>query len=129
VAPDSVLSEISDYRLLKHKGDEVFLLTIWYQLAISGNRSAQQKISVSTKVSKGIVPFKQEFCGSSLLKKRNSTRLGQLRKSTGEFSRSAQGTPKLTIIKKLRPTVIVRLPAQFCYQTKMYSLMVLLIQR
>ena len=40
-------------------------------------------------------------CGSSLLKK-ISTRLGQLRKSTGEFGRSAQGTPKLTI-KKLRP--------------------------
>jgi len=42
-------------------------------------------------------------CGSSLLKKQNSTRLGQLRKSTGEFSRRVQGTPKLTI-KKLKPT-------------------------
>ena len=41
-------------------------------------------------------------CGSSLLKKKNSTRLGQLRESTGEFGRSAQGTPKLTV-KKLRP--------------------------
>jgi len=41
-------------------------------------------------------------CGSSLLKKKNSTRLGQLRENTGEFGRSAQGTPKLTI-KKLRP--------------------------
>jgi len=42
-------------------------------------------------------------CGSSLLQKKNSTRFGQLRKSTGEFSRSAQGTPKLTIKKQLRP--------------------------
>jgi len=28
---------------------------------INGNRGAQQKISVSTKVSKEIVPFQQEF--------------------------------------------------------------------
>jgi len=41
------------------------------------------------------------MCGSSLLKK-NSTRLEQLLESTGEFGRSVQGTPKLTI-KKLRP--------------------------
>ena len=36
----------------------------------------------------------------------NSTRLGQLRKRTGESSRSAQGAPMLKI-KKLRP-------ARFC---------------
>jgi len=41
------------------------------------------------------------LCGSPLLKK-TTTHLGQLRKSTGEFSRSGQGTPKLTS-KKLRP--------------------------
>jgi len=45
---------------------------------------------------------RQASCGSSLLKKKNSTRLGQLRESTGEFGQNAQGTPKLTI-KKLRP--------------------------
>jgi len=41
-------------------------------------------------------------CCSPLLKK-TTTHLGQLRKSTGEFSRSAQGTPKLTIKKQTRP--------------------------
>ena len=41
------------------------------------------------------------LCGSPLLKK-TTTRLGQLRKTTDEFSWSAQGTPKLTI-EKLRP--------------------------
>jgi len=61
------------------------------------------------------------LCDSSLLKK-NSTRLGQLRKSTGEFSRSAQGTPMLTS-KKLRPARFAR-PAQFI-TIELYSLMVL----
>jgi len=28
---------------------------------INGNRGAQQEISVSTKLSKGIVPFQQKF--------------------------------------------------------------------
>ena len=37
-------------------------------------------------------------CCSPLLKK-TTTHLGQLRESTGEFGRSAQGTPKLTITK------------------------------
>jgi len=60
-------------------------------------------------------------CGSPLLKK-NSTRLGQLRKSTGEFGRSAQGTPNLTI-KKLGPTRFAR-AAQFI-TIGLYSLMVL----
>ena len=62
------------------------------------------------------------LCGSFLLKK-NSTRLGQLRKNTGEFGRSVQGTPKLTI-KKLRPAGFAR-PAQFV-TIGLYSLMVLL---
>jgi len=62
------------------------------------------------------------LCDSSLLKKKNSTRLGQLRKSTGEFSRSAQGTPMLTS-KKLRPARFAR-PAQFI-TIELYSLMVL----
>jgi len=54
--------------------------------------------------------------------KKNSTRLGQLRESTGEFGRSAQGTPKSTI-KKLRPARFAR-PAQFI-TIGLYSLMVL----
>jgi len=66
------------------------------------------------------------YCGSSFLKKKNSTCLGRLRKSTGEFGRSAQGTPKLTI-KKLRPAGFAR-PAQII-TTGLYSLMVLLRQR
>jgi len=41
------------------------------------------------------------MCCSPLLKT-TTTHLGQLHESTGEFGRSAQGTPKLTI-KKLRP--------------------------
>ena len=61
-------------------------------------------------------------CGSSLLKRKNSTRLGQLRESTGDFNRSVQGTPKLTI-KKLRPACFAR-PAQFI-TIGLYSLMVL----
>jgi len=61
------------------------------------------------------------LCCSPLLKK-TTTHLGQLCKSTGEFSRSAQGTPKLTI-KKLRPADFVR-PAQFI-TIGLYSLMVL----
>jgi len=60
--------------------------------------------------------------GSSLVKKKNSTRLGQHRKSTGEFGRSAQGTPKLTI-EKLRPARFAQ-PAQFI-TIGLYSLMVL----
>ena len=40
--------------------------------------------------------------GSSFLKKKNSTRLEQLRESTGEFGRSAQGTPKLTKLRLTR---------------------------
>jgi len=63
------------------------------------------------------------MCGSPLLKK-TTTHLGQLRKSTGEFDRSAQGTPMLTI-KKLRPACFAR-PAQFI-TTELHSLMVLLI--
>jgi len=65
----------------------------------------------------------REYCGSPLLKK-TTTHLGQLRKSTGEFGRSAQSTPKLTI-KKLRPARFAR-PAQFI-TVGLYSLMVLLI--
>jgi len=64
------------------------------------------------------------LCGSTLLK-RTTTHLGQLRESTGEFRRSAQGTPKLTI-KKLRPARFTLL-AQFII-TELYSLMFLLIQ-
>jgi len=63
------------------------------------------------------------LCGNPLLKK-TTTHLGQLCESTGEFSRSVQGTPKLTI-KKLRPVRFTRL-AQFITR-KLYSLMVLLI--
>jgi len=62
-------------------------------------------------------------CWSPLLKK-TTTHLGQLRKSTGEFDRSTQGMPKLTI-KKLRPTRFAR-PAQFI-TIGLYSLMVSLI--
>ena len=65
----------------------------------------------------------QHVCCSPLLKK-TPTHLGQLRKSTGEFGQSAQGTPKLTI-KKLRPARFAR-PAQFI-TIGLYSLMVLLI--
>ena len=65
------------------------------------------------------------LCGSPLLKK-TTTRLGQLRKTTDEFSWSAQGTPKLTI-EKLRPAGFAR-PAQFI-TTGLYSFMVLIIQR
>ena len=65
------------------------------------------------------------YCGSPLLKK-PTTHSGQPRESTGEFSRSVQGKPKLTI-KKLRPAYYVRLHAQFCYQTNLYSLMVVLL--
>ena len=43
----------------------------------------------------------RKSCCSPLLKT-ITTHLEQLRESTDEFSRSAQGTPKLTI-KKLRP--------------------------
>jgi len=38
----------------QHKGNEICL-------KINGNRGTQQEISVSTKVSKEIVPFQQEF--------------------------------------------------------------------
>ena len=62
-------------------------------------------------------------CCSSLLTK-TTTHLGKLRKSAGEFGRSAQGTPKLTITK-LRPARFAR-PAQFI-TIGLYSLMVLLI--
>jgi len=77
----------------------------------------------SSKMSKGRNASKkvENHCGSSLLKK-NSTRLGQLRNSTGDFNRSVQGTPKLTI-KKLKPTRFARL-AQFI-TIGLYSLMVL----
>ena len=61
-------------------------------------------------------------CCCPLLKK-TATHLGQLRKSTGEFGRSAQGTPKLTITK-LRPARFAR-HAQFI-TIGLYSLMVLL---
>jgi len=54
--------------------------------------------------------------------KKTTTHLGQLRKSTGEFGRSAQGTPKLTI-RKLRPARFAR-PTQFITMG-LYSLMVL----
>jgi len=64
-----------------------------------------------------------DICCSPLLKK-TTTHLGQLRKSTGEFGRSPQGKPKLTITK-LRPTRFAR-PAQFI-TIGLYSLMVLLI--
>jgi len=69
------------------------------------------------------------MCGNSFLKKKNSTHLGQLRKSTGEFQfgLSSQGTPKLTI-KKLRPARFHSTSRSVFYQTKVYSLMVLLIQ-
>ena len=66
---------------------------------------------------------KCQICGSHLLKK-IKTLLGQLRESVGEFGRSAQGTPKLTI-KKLRPARFTRL-AQFI-TTELYSLMVSLL--
>ena len=60
-------------------------------------------------------------CCSPLLRK-TTTHLGQLRKSTGEFGRGAQGTPKSTI-KKLRPARFAR-PAQFI-TIGLFSLMVL----
>jgi len=95
------------------------------------------KVSMCNKIW-GFFSFKQTFttayertgvsivlCGSPLLKK-TTTHLGQPRESTGEFSRSVQGTPKLTITK-LRPAYYVRLHAQFCYQTNLYSLMVILL--
>jgi len=41
--------------------NEVWLSTIWYQLAINGNRGTQQELFVSIKVSKEIVTFQQEF--------------------------------------------------------------------
>jgi len=63
-------------------------------------------------------------CGSSFQNNKNSTRLGQLRESTGEFRRSVHGTSKLTI-KKLRPACFTRL-AQYS-SSELYSLMVLLI--
>jgi len=44
-----------------HKVNEVWLLTILQQLAINVNCGAQQEISVSTKVSKEIVPLQQDF--------------------------------------------------------------------
>jgi len=65
-----------------------------------------------------MLPQSRSLCGSPLLKK-TTTHLGQLRKSTGEFSRSAQGTPKLTI-KKLRLARFAR-TAQFVTIELYYS--------
>ena len=76
----------------------------WIGLIIFKNFADQACIGF-TFVRSGLGLRQKNFtvhCGSSLLKKRNSTRLGQLRKSTGKFGRSVQDTPKLTI-KKLRP--------------------------
>jgi len=39
--------------------NEVWLSTILQQLAIRGNRGAQQELSVSIKASKEIAPFQQ----------------------------------------------------------------------
>jgi len=41
--------------------NEVWLSTILQQLAINGNRGAQQGFSAAIKVSKEIAPFQQEF--------------------------------------------------------------------
>jgi len=41
--------------------NEVWLSTILHQPAISGNRGTPQKLSVSIKVSKEIVPFQQAW--------------------------------------------------------------------
>jgi len=45
----------------KQNVNEIWLLTILQQLAINGNRGAQQEFSVSMKASKEIEQFQQEF--------------------------------------------------------------------
>jgi len=81
---------------------KVRLYKLWMmKLPIKGSRLNNMKTEIFRL--KGHCKTYSLYCGSSLLKKKNSTRLGQLRKSNGEFSRSAQDTPTLTA-KKLRPT-------------------------
>ena len=67
----------------------------------------------------------QYMCGSSLEEERYTFRTTR---REHWLIGSVHGTPKLTV-KKFRPVGFVRLHAQFCYQTKVYLLMVLLIQQ
>jgi len=94
------------------------------RLGLEGNKSWSQSYYLETLNR----PTAMIWCGSSLLKKRNSTRLEQLRESTGEFGWSVQGTPKLTI-KKLRLAHFRSISRSVLLSDESVFTLVLLIQR
>ena len=65
-------------------------------------KTSSHALSTSRKHTTGFLVKSFGELWQSSSKEDTTTHLGQLRKSTGEFGRSAQGTPMLTI-KKLRP--------------------------
>jgi len=101
----TITTLINTSYLIRHLPDQKRVTSVQQYLQRGEVLSAVLVDIQSWKVCSTVVTKDSIFpgqCGSSLLKK-NSTRLGQLRESTGEFGRSAQGMPKKLTIKKLRP--------------------------